>query len=137
MLTATACCAGCCSFEPEGVFFRQWRDTVPAFEFTPGLQMYQITVPTVDTARFSYLCRNLLLAGRSVFLTGPSGTGKSVVLSSVVNSGNDADGVFPIQVNFSARTSSTIVQRIIESRLMKKHGSLLGPPPGKKVRLDR
>ena len=78
------------SFEPEGAFFRPWRDTVPGFDYQPGLEVHQIVVPTVDTARFSLLSRRLIAAGRSVFINGPSGCGKTVLMAQLVDQGMQA-----------------------------------------------
>jgi hypothetical protein len=181
------------SFEPEGAFFRPWRDTVPAFEYLPGVELHQIVVPTVDTARFSLLSRRLIATGRSVYIGGPSGCGKTVLLSQLMGAG-DANGstvragtpavasaggaaagssddaelaspggvtasvlssttttaavtmnrvaaaddgsnaVFAVSINFSGRSTSSVTQRTIESRLLKRHGTALGPPVGTKVR---
>jgi DNA repair ATPase RecN len=38
-----------------------------------------LQVPTIDTARFSYLLEACLDVGRSVLLTGVTGVGKSVI----------------------------------------------------------
>lgn len=42
-------------------------------------------------------------------------------------------GVFTVDINFSGRSTSAATQRSIESRLLKRHGTALGPPPGSKV----
>ena len=42
-------------------------------------------------------------------------------------------GVFTVDINFSGRSTSAATQRTIESRLLKRHGTALGPPPGSKV----
>ena len=127
------------SFESEGAFFRPWRDIVPAFEYNNAVAFHHLIVPTVDTARFSFVARRLLNEGRPVFLGGVSGTGKSLVLSSLMSnmSGDPASGgdnVFPITINFSARSSAEVTQMLIESKMIRKHADLLSPPVGKQVR---
>ena len=127
-----------CSFESEGAFFRPWRDIVPSFEFAPGMLMHHIVVPTVDTARFSFVTRRLLSERRPVYLTGVSGTGKTILLTNLLQSmaqeqSAGGDNVYSMTINFSARTSSAVTQATIENKLIRKHADLLGPPPGKQV----
>lgn len=54
-------------FPPE---FRQWSDRVTTFVYKKETPFFQILVPTVDTARFSYLLETCLDVQRSVLLTG-------------------------------------------------------------------
>lgn len=46
---------------------------------------YKIMVPTVDTVRYNFLVKALVLAQCPVLLTGPVGTGKTSVAQSVLS----------------------------------------------------
>lgn len=46
---------------------------------------YKIMVPTVDTVRYNYLVKALVLGQYPVLLTGPVGTGKTSVAQSVLH----------------------------------------------------
>ena len=61
--------------------FLEWQDMVTDFTYNPKMPFFEILVPTVDTVTYSYLVERLLNVGRSTFLTGMTGTGKSSVIS--------------------------------------------------------
>lgn len=50
---------------------------------------YKIMVPTVDTVRYNFLVKALVLAHYPVLLTGPVGTGKTSVAQSVLRGLNE------------------------------------------------
>lgn len=51
---------------------------------------------------------------------------KSVVARSLLNKIQDEAGYVPVYLNFSAQTSSSRTQEIIESKLEKKRKNILG-----------
>ena len=74
---------------------------------------------------------------KPVFVTGMTGTGKTVMVQNLLRSLEpyaDEGGlaVVPTFMNFSAQTLSLITQQAIESKLEKKRKNLLGAPAGKK-----
>jgi ABC-type dipeptide/oligopeptide/nickel transport system ATPase component len=54
-----------------------------------------------------------------VYVTGPSGTGKSVMISSLLRAIKEPRAIDPVNIIFSAQTDSFVTQMMIESRLMK------------------
>lgn len=94
-----------------------------------------MVVPTADTVRFSYLLETCLDVGRSVLFAGMTGVGKSVITGAALQSLASASSC-PAAENtsssrvagrllahtavFSAQTSSSDVQYLIESKLDKK-----------------
>lgn len=64
--------------------------------------------------------------------TGESGVGKSVIAKQIMSRLSE-DNVIPVFINFSAQTSSTRTQEMIEARLEKRKRTLLGAPIGKKI----
>lgn len=50
---------------------------------------YKIMVPTVDTVRYNFLVRALVLGQYPVLLTGPVGTGKTSVAQTVLQGLNE------------------------------------------------
>merc|ERR1711871_118921 len=99
----------------ETAKFIKWVDIVPEFNFDLKLPYFSLIVPTVDTARYGYLFRTGFNAMYSVFLTGLTGTGKTVIVQRQLNqlSKDKDDGgenVQPIVINFSAQTSSLQTQ---------------------------
>lgn len=59
--------------------------------------------------------------------------GKSVIAKSALNNLSLTDAYVPVTLNFSAQTSSSRTQEILEMRLEKRKKTLLGAPMGKKV----
>ena len=121
----------------EGGKFVPWRNVVPSFKYDKNVAYTAILVPTEDTTRFSYMMRTLITVDKPVFVTGMTGTGKTVMVQNLLRSLEpyaDEGGlaVVPTFMNFSAQTLSLITQQAIESKLEKKRKNLLGAPAGKK-----
>ena len=47
------------------------------FVYDPTTPYFNMLVPTVDTVRYSFIIDQLMSINKRVYLTGPSGTGKS------------------------------------------------------------
>ena len=113
--------------------WRPWEELVPAFEFEPSTSYFDLLVPTINTVRYSILAESLLSIGRSVFYTGMTGVGKSVVATDLFRRSVDTRGFVPLFLTFSAQTNAKRTQDQIESALVKKKRTLLGAPANKKV----
>lgn len=118
--------------------FKDWADIVPSFQYDDGVPYFSLMVPTTDTCRFSYVMKSLITVDKPCFITGVTGTGKTVAVQSLLNSlqpmpYDGGMGVIPLFMNFSAQTLSIVTQISIESKLEKKRKNLLGAPSGKKV----
>lgn len=69
---------------------------------------------------------------RPVLLVGERGTAKTAIMSAYLRSLNPDTNII-LNINFSSRTSSLDVQRIIESAVEKRTKDTFGPPIGKKL----
>ena len=67
---------------------------------------FSILVPTVDTTRYAYLSSNLLNYKKHVYLTGSSGTGKTVILAKTLKQIESTMSVDSFPLIFSAQTRS-------------------------------
>jgi dynein heavy chain len=67
------------------LIFRHWGDRVPQFEYEHGTPFFQLLVPTIDTCRYSFIAEQLLGSKKHIYVTGASGTGKSVLVASLLN----------------------------------------------------
>ena len=124
----------------SGAEWVSFEEKVLEFKYDSTLPYFQLMVPNIDTTRYSYLMRNLMLIERPVFLTGISGTGKTSVINDMLvrasplpEESAEGLGVVPVFINFSAQTSSLITQQTIENKLEKKRKNLLGAPAGRRV----
>merc|ERR1719359_1783370 len=69
----------------------------------------------------------------SLFLTGVSGVGKSVIIGNLLQLMQEHASVVPVLMTFSAQTKADATQLTIESKLEKKKKTLLGAPVNKTV----
>ena len=117
--------------------FKNWAKIVPAFESTPGMSYFDMVVPTSDTVRFSYVMKSLIEVNKPVFVTGVTGTGKTTIVTKLLKelqplAEAGGMGINSIPINYSAQTSSLVVQASIEAKMEKKRKNLLGAPANKK-----
>ncbi|XP_066588945.1 dynein axonemal heavy chain 6 [Prorops nasuta] len=110
-----------------------WVKLMPAFVYDKDMPFFDILVPTVDTVRFSYIMEKLLNVNKPVLFTGATGVGKSVMTKLVLNSLQSTGSWVPINLIFSAQTTSGRTQEILELKLERRKRALLGAPIGKKV----
>ena len=66
------------------------------------MPFYKMIVPTIDTVRYEYLIRRLLLNKYQVLLVGTVGTGKTIIAESVLRK-FDTDAFNTLAVHMSAR----------------------------------
>nr|CCA18662.1 hypothetical protein ALNC14_048050 [Albugo laibachii Nc14] len=126
-----------------------WKDIVPKFQYNAELPYFQIIVPTTDTVRLSSILRLLIKHNRPAYITGVTGTGKTVVIQQILDDmsrsadstdtrleNGDSERMKPFAktiINFSAQTSSLVTQLTIESKLEKKRRDCIGPAKGAKM----
>jgi dynein heavy chain, axonemal len=102
--------------------FVHWKERKEQMEFRyqKELSFFQLFVPTVDTERTQDLLKKLIAVNKPVFLTGSTGTGKSVIVQQFIRTQRENMELTPIVLNFSAQTTSKSTQLNIEAKLFKK-----------------
>lgn len=108
-----------------------WMNTIPPYEVQPGGSFAELIIPITDSIRVSRVFNILINAGRHVLLVGPTGTGKSIIISNELRSSFDNDTYSSINLSFSAQTSSNQTQRIIDGNMEKKRKQVYGPSMNK------
>ena len=93
---------------------------------------HEIIVTNTDTVRYAYLLKTFITHDKHVCFTGPTGTGKSVYVKSMLMQGLDKELYVPMFLNFSAQTSANATQDIIDGKLEKRRKGVFGPTFGKK-----
>ena len=73
---------------------------------------------------------HLVTVGAPILITGPTGTGKSVFVSQLLNHELPQDKWTPIEVAFSAKTTANQTQEIMDGKLGKRRKGIFGPPIG-------
>ena len=89
-----------------------------------------IVIPTKSTAQLDYVVQHLINVGAPILITGPTGTGKSVFVSKLLNQGLPQELWTPIELAFSAKTTANQTQDIIDGKMMKRKKGVYGPPVG-------
>ncbi|KAM7377518.1 hypothetical protein PAMA_014021 [Pampus argenteus] len=102
------------------------------WRYNANAPFYKIMVPTVDTVRYNFLVKALVLGQYPVLLTGPVGTGKTSVAQSVLQ-GLDNSKWAALTVNMSSQTTSNNIQAIVESRIEKRTKCVFVPAGGKQL----
>ncbi|XP_071333968.1 dynein axonemal heavy chain 2 [Trachinotus anak] len=109
-----------------------FEDKLPkGWRYNASAPFYKIMVPTVDTVRYNFLVKALVLGQYPVLLTGPVGTGKTSVAQSVLQ-GLDNKWT-ALTVNMSSQTTSNNIQAIVESRIEKRTKGVFVPAGGKRL----
>ncbi|GIQ83153.1 dynein heavy chain, partial [Kipferlia bialata] len=112
--------------------FAPWSQAVPKFTYDPAVPSYECIVPTVDSVRQTALVALLAQAGKNVLLCGPTGTAKSVVLSSWLRTGECEEEFNTASLGFSAQTQPEQTEGLLQEKLERKRKNLFGPPAGKR-----
>ena len=121
-------------FNQETHKWMLWVDTIRKEDTKiPATATFEtITVPTLDTARYSFLLDRLLKSDKPVLFVGPTGTGKTAYVQKLILA-LDAKAWSSIFVNFSAQTHCNQAQDIIDAKLDKRKKGVFGPPIGKRA----
>lgn len=72
--------------DPKTKNWVHWEEKLRSgWKYNSSLPFYRIIVPTVDTVRYNFLVSTLIDNFHPVMLVGPVGTGKTSVVSEVLN----------------------------------------------------
>uniref|UniRef100_A0A8C4WR96 Dynein, axonemal, heavy chain 12 n=1 Tax=Eptatretus burgeri TaxID=7764 RepID=A0A8C4WR96_EPTBU len=123
-----------CPFDDKGlVYDYMYEESIKNLNFgDQNTKVQDMIVPTIDTARYTYLMDLCIQHGRPLLFVGPTGTGKSINVKDKLLNHLDKDKFFPTFVNFSAQTGANQTQTIIMEKLDKRRKRVYGPPMGKK-----
>eukprot|EP00756_Hemistasia_phaeocysticola_P025139 Hpha_TRINITY_DN15989_c0_g2::TRINITY_DN15989_c0_g2_i1::g.72379::m.72379/K10408/DNAH; dynein heavy chain, axonemal len=119
--------------DPKQHCWKAWDEKVPAtFSVPRDTPYYKMVVPTVDTARYCFILRELVRCKRHVLMTGNTGTGKTIIAREMLDNLPN-DRYAQMMMNFSAQTSSQNVQDIVEGKMEKKSKKNYTAPGGKRL----
>ncbi|ETV90921.1 hypothetical protein H310_14407 [Aphanomyces invadans] len=118
--------------------FAPWSDIVPGFTYNAAMPYFDMIVATADSIRYTHLLRTLTLANTPAYVTGVTGTGKTVLVMDLIRELTTSTeaasaGFMSTTLSFSAQTSSLVTQQTIEGKLEKKRRNLLGPVANKRM----
>ena len=98
-------------FDAQNTKWIHWTQVNKVEYAIPDNSSFQsIVVPTIDTIRHDWLLVQLISNNYNALVTGNTGTGKSVTVKKVLETGLDATKYSNIIMNFSARTTASQTQ---------------------------
>lgn len=107
-----------------------WESLVPSYTHQRSVSFHDILVPTSDTVRHSWFLAAFNKMKKATLFVGETGSSKTVTLQNFLKSlPKEANTI--LNVNFSSRTSSMDIQKIIEANVEKRKKDVFGPPNGK------
>ncbi|XP_020287480.1 dynein heavy chain 10, axonemal isoform X2 [Pseudomyrmex gracilis] len=109
-----------------------WKWLVPAYVHDRQKIFSDVLVQTVDTLRTTWFVNLMSELQKPVLLVGEVGTSKTAIVHEFLRN-LSSDKYEQLLMNFSSRTTSSDVQRNIESVVEKRTREIFGPPPGKKL----
>ncbi|TMW55097.1 hypothetical protein Poli38472_013859 [Pythium oligandrum] len=118
-------------FNIEENKWQKWEERLKEYVISPGTPFNQMVVPTIFTAQLECLVQLLVQNKRKVLVCGPTGTGKSCYMTSILNETLPQDKYSVVMLAFSAKTSANMTQNIIDGKLDKRRKGVFGPPVGK------
>jgi len=118
-------------YDAESNTFEQWSKSPylssDMMEYDSTTPMSSVTVPTPETCSVTYWMNILVGMRRPVMLAGPSGTGKTQIVSGLLQQLNPEDFTHT-SINFNFYTTSSVLQATMAIPLVKKTGTNYGPP---------
>ncbi|XP_045539469.1 dynein axonemal heavy chain 1 [Papilio machaon] len=117
--------------EPANPYWYSWMANIEEYEVDPERPYSDIEVPTMDNVRSAALLGYKVTNYNHALCAGPTGTGKTVTVSSKLSRGLHKKFICEFIV-FSARTSANQTQDVIDSKLERRRRGVFGPPPTKR-----
>jgi dynein heavy chain, axonemal len=111
--------------------YQYWSTLSSNFEIGNGQEYHEVTVPTSESQRATYLAKMLLNNNYHVLISGPTGTGKTINVNQLLTTGMGENYQY-IPITFSAQTSANQTQDSIDLKLEKIKRGVYGAPVGKK-----
>ncbi|KPI89879.1 dynein heavy chain putative dynein heavy chain point mutation [Leptomonas seymouri] len=109
-----------------------WQDLVPELSIPEESEYQDIIVPTMETAKYSFLMHLMLRHMHPAMLVGDTGTGKTIMMKALLQS-LPKDGYTLNAIQFSAQTSANHLQRLIDGNCEKRRKGFYGPPINKRM----
>lgn len=119
-------------FKQKGAW-KYWPDLVRNMKIeTASGGGNQLQIPTIDTARYSYLFNLHFKYNRKFLMVGPTGTGKSFYIQNCLMKLDD-EKFIPSFVTFTTQTTANQAQDLIISKLIKRRKGFYGAQKGTKT----
>ncbi|MCQ2815680.1 MAG: hypothetical protein MJ252_00290 [archaeon] len=123
------------TFDFIEIKWNKWETKLEEPKIDLSAEYTDIIIPTIDSTRYNYIMRELLVKKRNTLITGPTGTGKTVnfkkLITSLENEKKLDDKFSSLTINFSAQTTAAQTQGNIEKMLIRKRIGRYAPENNK------
>ncbi|KAG8348375.1 dynein heavy chain [Trypanosoma vivax] len=113
--------------EPRWV---HWNELCESCDIGRTTKYDDVLVPTIDNTRQKYVLQHLLERKVNVVAVGPTGTGKSAAVGSLVLGGL-SERLLGLTFTFSPQTKASVLQDSLMSKFDKRRSHVYGAPVGK------
>jgi len=125
------------SYYVDGSRWKLWREQLESLDkreevFEEGLKFHEVVIPTTDTIKFTSLLEFMVKNKLPVLILGPTGTGKTLYVSSFMKSLNQDEYVTTF-IGFSAQTTANQTQDTLEVKLEPRKRGIYAPRYPKKL----
>lgn len=117
-------------YDAESDQWNKWEKLLTYPSIDQRALFTDIMIPTIDSVRYSYILKLLMLNNKHVITSGPTGTGKTVNISEIL-SRELGDKYVSLVLNFSAQTSASQTQDTIDGKVKKKTRTKYAPENNK------
>jgi len=117
-------------YDAENDQWNNWEKLLSYPSIEARALFTDIMIPTIDSVRYTYIVKLLLLNNKHVITSGPTGTGKTVNMIDILSKGLPEKFVNLI-LNFSAQTSANQTQDTIDGKVKKRSRVKYGPENNK------
>ncbi len=86
----------------EGPEFQDWENLIDSFSYVKGMSYFDIVVQTKETVSFSWFIERFIFALDPVYLSGHTGTGKTLIISKTLQKLVREDSIQDVHMTFSS-----------------------------------
>lgn len=121
----------------DGSRWKLWREQLEALDkqeipYEEGLKFHEVVIPTTDTIKFTALLEFMVKNKLPTLVLGPTGTGKTLYVTSFMKSLNQDEYVTTF-MGFSAQTTANQTQDTLETKLEPRKRGVFAPRYPKKL----
>lgn len=121
-------------FNKTGSEFLKWDLIIEPFKYQQNMSFFEMFVPTKESVCYSWFSQRFLRVQEPLFFTGPTGTGKTIVMRTVIKDFVETKNYQSVEITFTYQTKSRNTQDQMEFKLQYhrvKGQVVLMPPPQK------
>jgi dynein heavy chain len=91
------------------------------FKVSEELKFSELVIPTPDTIKIGWMMNMIVPIRKNLLITGNTGTGKTLTVINMLNNQYENDQYTFIKLSFTAQTTASFTQSVIEGKLQKSY----------------